>query len=185
LLGASSTANTWNMSRRAGLGVAVLALLAAMPALARATGVSSPIVYGYPYAASCPAAGIDDDVDRWRMDTCNCTSYVAWALQANGQRIDWFIPGAMDAWNWPHVARLAGLKVGRQARVGAVAVWPKLDPPFGHVAYVTGIERDGGVDVSEYNPPDGLRPFEFDSRFDLSPAGVLFIYVPKSAHGAG
>src|SRR5205809_1128626 len=134
---------------------------AAPAARVSTTPVSRLHVYGYPYAARCPAAGVADRVDRWRMDMCNCTSYVAWALQANGQRIDWFIPGAMDAWNWPHVARLARFRVGRGPHVGAVAVWAKLAPPFGHVGYVTAVDPDGGFDVSEYNfpPASGARPF--------------------------
>jgi hypothetical protein len=53
-----------------------------------APGTASPIVYGYSYTAACPAAGIADLVDRWALSGCNCTSYVAWALQANRQRID-------------------------------------------------------------------------------------------------
>lgn len=145
--------------------------------LARPSG--AVLVYGYSYVSSCPAAGYNDEVDRWGMDMCNCTSYVAWALHANGQRTDWFIPGAMDAWNWPHVARLSHLWVSRRPRVRAVAVWPKVSPPFGHVAYVTGVERDGGIDVSEYNGP-GTRvfePFVFDMRRNVSTDGAAFIYV--------
>jgi len=140
-----------------------------------------PIVYGYPYAAACPAAGLVDRVDRWRMDVCNCTSYVAWALAANGQRTDWFVAGAMDAWNWPHVATLAGLPLGRRPRPGAVAVWPKLSPPFGHVAYVTAVLRDGRFDVGEYNfpPAAGYAPYVFDRRYDVRAAGAVFIYVPR------
>jgi surface antigen len=149
---------------------------------ARAAGSAAPIVYGYPYADRCPGAGFADMVDRWGMYACNCTSYVAWALQANGQRIDWFIPGAMDAWNWPHVARLSGLRIARVPRVGAVAVWPRLAPPFGHVGYVTRVHRDGTMDVSEYNLPSasGFAPFAYDHRVDVPPAGAEFIYVPKA-----
>src|SRR5659263_156975 len=73
-----------------------------------ASAARAPIVYGYPFTAHCPGAGIGDVVDRWGMYACNCTSYVAWALSANHQRTDWFIRGSMDAWNWPHVALLAG-----------------------------------------------------------------------------
>ncbi|MGZ4414767.1 MAG: CHAP domain-containing protein [Gaiellaceae bacterium] len=147
-----------------------------------ALGVASApvVVYGYPYASRCPVAGYDDVIDRWGMYMCNCTSYVTWALHANGQRTDWFIPGAMNAWNWPHVARLAHLPVGTRPRVRAVAVWPKLSPPFGHIAYVTGVGRDGGIDVSEYNSPGTwvFDPFVFDVRRDIRPAGAVFIYVP-------
>jgi len=175
---------------RVGGAVAVCGLVALLGAAAgaapagriSATPAARLRVHGYPYAARCPAAGIADRVDRWRMDMCNCTSYVAWALQANGQRIDWFIPGAMNAWNWPHVAQLGGLRVVRQPRPGMVAVWPELSPPFGHVAYVTAVEADGGIDVSEYNfPPASTgRPFRFDQRRDVSPRGAVFIDVPRA-----
>jgi surface antigen len=103
-------------------------------------------------------------------------------LQANGQRIDWFIPGAMDAWNWPHVARLAGLRVAAFPRVGGIAVWPRLAPRFGHVAYVTHVHRNGTIDVSEYNLPSasGFAPFVYDHRVDLAAAAAEFIYVPKA-----
>ena len=139
----------------------------------------TPVVYGYAYASDCPTAGYRKVVDRWGMFMCNCTSYVAWALRANGQRTDWFIRGAMDAWNWPHVARLAHLQIGRRPRPGSVAVWPGLARPFGHVAYVSGIEQDGGIDVGEYNDPRSrsFDPFTFELR-RVSASGAVFIYVP-------
>jgi surface antigen len=159
--------------------VAVLAAVLACTWWAPTAGATA--VYGYPLTARCPAAGVAEQVDRWGMYACNCTSYVAWALQANGQRVDWFVPGAMNARNWPYVARLSLLPTGRLPRLGAVAVWPKLDPPFGHVAYVTGVEPDGGFDVAEYNflPAAGSGPFLFDRRRDVSRAGAVFIYVPR------
>ena len=92
----------------------------ALVAIAAAVGFSAaparaaarpPIIYGYPYTTRCPAAGVADVVDRNLMYACNCTSYVAWALVRNRQRIDWFAPGSMNAWNWPNVARAAGLTV--------------------------------------------------------------------------
>lgn len=132
---------------------------------------------GYPYARQCPRAGIHDAVDRWKMNTCNCTSYVAWALASNGYRVDWFIPGAMDAWNWPNVARRRHLAVGERARPGAVAVWPDQGP-FGHVAFVIGVHRDGTFDVAEYNRPGGIR-FGFDTRARVSSDDVEFVYVPR------
>jgi len=151
--------------------------------------VTGPVVYGYPYAAKCPGAGIADVVDRWGMYACNCTSYVAWALVANGQRIGWFVPGAMDAWNWPHVARLAGLRTDARPTMGSVAVWPKLTRPFGHVAYVTRVRPDGTIDVAEYNFPGagGAETFVFDVRTSIATAGAVFIHVPPrlSAGRAG
>ena len=157
------------------------AVLASVVTCVCAPTASATAVYGYPLTGVCPAAGAAETVDRWGMFACNCTSYVAWALQANGQRIDWFIRGAMDARNWAHVAKLASLEVGALPRRGAVAVWPKLEPPFGHVAYVTGVESNGGFDVAEYNFPaaSGSGPFVFDRRRDVSRSGVVFIYVPR------
>ncbi len=162
----------------------VCAVLGAPP-YSRARGTNGPIVYGYPYATRCPQAGVKDVVDRWGMYACNCTSYVAWALQANNQRIDWFIPGAMNAWNWPHVARLAGLRVDREPSIGSVAAWPQLAKPFGHVAYVTGVPGPRLVDVAEYNlPADKARQtFLFDMREDVSTVGAVFIHVPRRARG--
>ncbi|MHB8470950.1 MAG: CHAP domain-containing protein [Gaiellaceae bacterium] len=152
------------------VGLALLALAGSPAAL---------VTGGYSYARSCPAAGDRDDVDRWKLNTCNCTSYVAWALTANGYRTDWFVPGAMDAANWVHVAWKRGLRVGTVARPGAVAVWPRLGKR-GHVAFVTAVDpADGSFSVAEYNRPHGVR-FGFDRRTGISPAGdVSFIYVPR------
>ena len=132
-------------------------------------------------ASRCPDAGIADKIDRWKMYSCNCTSYVAWALEANDQRTDWFVPGAMDARNWPHVAQLAGIDVGTQPRAGAVAVWRKLSPPYGHIAYVAAVNPDGTIRIGEYNlgPLQGYLPYTFDIRDEVRPDGAEFIYVPK------
>jgi surface antigen len=168
------------MSLRGRSSLVLVVAAALLAAGAAGAGPRRVVVYGYPYASRCPVAGIAERVDRWGMYDCNCTSYVAWALHANGQRTDWFIRGAMDAWNWPHVAQLAGIPVGRTPRVGAVAVWPHLSK-FGHVAYVTRLEPGGRFDVGEYNLPleEGYSPFTFDSRRGVDSAGVVFIYVPR------
>ena len=154
------------VARASSVAVAALALAA------------SPLhTSGYPYAARCPSAGTRDAVDRWKMNTCNCTSYVAWALSANGYRIDWFIPGSMDAWNWPNVARRRRIAVGRQPRPGAVAVWPEWGR-FGHLAFVTAVRADGTFDVAEYNRPGGV-PFGFDRRDGVVADDVVFVYPPR------
>jgi surface antigen len=159
----------------------LLAVLAVVGAVIAAPASAKVIIRGYPLADECPAAGVRDDVDPWMMDSCNCTSFVAWALAANDQRTDWFVPGAMDAWNWPNVARRAGLPVGRVPRVAAVAVWPKLSKPFGHVAYVTAVHGNATFDVSEYNlgPKFGYPRFTYDARRDVATDGAVFIYVPR------
>ena len=163
--------------------LAVLAASVVTASASHATYAGAPavIVYGYPYAASCPGAGIAEVVDRWGMYECNCTSYVAWALAANHQRTDWFIRGAMDAWNWPHVALLAHLTVDRVPTVGAVAVWSEVARPFGHVAYVTSVHSPASIDVAEYNFP-GLHDadtFNFETRSYVRAGDAVFIHVPR------
>lgn len=149
-------------------------------ARARSTKPAVVVVHGYPYAARCPEAGEEELVDRWGMYACNCTSYVAWALHANRQRTEWFIRGSMDAWNWPNVAKRRGLRVAATPTVGAVATWPKLNRPFGHVAYVTRVHDDGTFDVAEYNRPgDRSHRFRFDVRTHVERRGASFIDVPE------
>ena len=154
--------------------VAAAALVLAAGAHAQARLVTD----GYPYASSCPQAGDRDDVDRWKMNTCNCTSYAAWALWRNGYRTDWFVPGSMDAWNWPNVARRRGISSGSAARIGSVAVWPEWGR-FGHIAVVTAVHANGSFDVAEYNLPGSRPTFAFDRRRSVSPHGVTFVYVPR------
>ena len=164
----------------AGVALAGVALgTAGRPDALRSTPI--PIVYGYPYGARCPGAGLADVVDRWGMYACNCTSYVAWALSANRQRINWFVRGSMDAWNWPNVARRAGLRVDRTPTVGAVAVWPKVARPFGHVAYVMGVGPGRTIDVAEYNFPSPYETetFRFETRSSVRADDAVFIHVPR------
>jgi surface antigen len=175
---------------RAGLSVA----LATAFAVALGASASKPaysgqlqerssqlVVHGYPYTARCPSAGLADVVDRWGMYACNCTSYVAWALRANHQSTDWFVPGAMNAWNWPNVARRASLRVDHVPAPGAVVVWPSLARPYGHVAYVIGVDPGPRIDVAEYNypGPDDANTYVFDIRRHVSPVSAMFIHVPR------
>lgn len=159
------------MRRAALIGIAVALVV---PGAAAARG--RLVIGGYPYASECPQDGPRDRGDRWGMDICNCTSYVAWALARNGLRTDWFQPGEMDARRWATVARAAGIAVGFAPRRGAVAVWSWWGR-FGHVALVTRVRPDGRFDVVEYNEPGGVR-YGFDKRPDVSRRGVTFVYVP-------
>lgn len=162
------------------LALAVLAA-AVTAGGAPATPQRAPVSAGYPYASSCPSAGYADKVDRWSMYECNCTSYAAWALAANHQRVDWFVPGRMDAGNWPSVARSHGLETGSEPRAMALAVWPYLARPYGHIAYVTAVNSDGTFDVGEYNlpSPNGRNTYVFDRRRHLRATRVVFVYVPR------
>lgn len=161
--------------------IGVVSLLCCASLVFAGSAAAQVVVYGYPLATRCPFAGIAKSVDGYGMYACNCTSYAAWALTANRQRTDWFVPGSMDAWNWPNVARRAHIPVGRRPRVGAIAVWPGLARPFGHVAYVTALASGGRFDVAEYNFDADIpaAEFAFDTRTGVSPAGAHFIYVPR------
>lgn len=159
--------------RRAAL-IGVLVALAA-PGAAAARGAL--VIGGYSYAGECPQAGPRDEADRWGMDVCNCTSYVAWALARNGFRTGWFQAGEMDARRWATVARAAGVSVGFVPRRGAVAVWSWWGR-FGHVALVTRVRPGGRFDVAEYNEPGGVR-YGFDKRHGVSRRGAVFVYVPR------
>jgi hypothetical protein len=162
------------------LCVALAADLHASEAAQAGAAKAAPIVYGYRFGARCPGAGLAQIVDPWGMYECNCTSFVAWALTVNRERTDWFIRGSMDAWNWPNVARIAGLRVDHAPAVGAVAVWPNLARPFGHVAYVSGLGPGNTIDVAEYNFPglNGFESFGFDTRSFVPHGGAVFIHVP-------
>ena len=140
-----------------------------------------PVTAGYEYAAQCPAAGYADEVDEWDMYECNCTSYVAWALARNSRATDWFAPGRMDARNWPAVARRHGIPTGSVPRVGAIAVWPHVAAPYGHLGLVYAVAPDGTFSVAEYNL---LHRYLFDRRRGVSPRGVVFVYPPYG-EGAG
>src|ERR1700737_5477654 len=124
------------MSSRLAVGLAVAAVCVSVPSALPGANHhprnQNRVIYGYAYVNRCPRAGREEAVDRWGMYMCNCTSYVAWALQVNHQRVDWFIRGSMDAWNWPNVARAARFVIDRTPAAGAVAVWPQLAQPFGH-----------------------------------------------------
>jgi len=94
-------------------------------------------------------------------------------------------PGTADAWlGSDYLGRdvLTMLVYGGRATlwVGAVAAWPKLARPFGHVAYVTGLHDDGTFDVAEYNRPgDRSNRFRFDIRTHVEREGASFIDVPE------
>jgi surface antigen len=160
--------------------LAVIAPLVAFTCAVPASAATGLVTAGYPYASECPKAGIQDRVDRWRMNTCNCTSYVAWALARNGYRTDWFVAGRMDAWNWPNIAERKGIPVGSTPRPGAVAVWPEWGQR-GHLAFVVSVHAGGRFDVAEYNTPGHVR-FGFDRRRDVKPSDdIVFLYVPRRA----
>jgi surface antigen len=82
--------------------------------------------------------------DSEGYDVRNCTSYVAWRI---GKEFGINIPGWGNANNWDNAA--AGkFNVDTTPEAGDIAVW---EGSYGHVAYVESTNKDGSVNVAEYN----------------------------------
>lgn len=147
-------------SRRAALGVALLALLA-IPLLACNGGIGTD---DYPYKNASMSS-----IDPWRFYSRYCTSFAAWRLNemqgstsapwkfsnfmqnSSGQTVQWG-----NAYQWDDAARALGYRVDTTPAVGAIAQWGDGDNTYlygsnNHVAIVTGVNLDGSVTVEEYN----------------------------------
>jgi surface antigen len=63
-----------------------------------------------------------------------------------------YVPWRGNAWAWWWNARRYGFKEGRKPRPGAIMVMGRAWwRPYGHVAYVLRVNRDGSFLVSEMN----------------------------------
>jgi len=104
---------------------------------------------GYPWADEPnPYA-----VDPWLFYKRQCTSYAAWKfLAVHGQVFYNTRPGQGNAWNWPALARDQGYQTSSTPRANAVVSWG-IGPnrPYGHVAWVTAVNPNGTINVTEYN----------------------------------
>jgi len=104
---------------------------------------------GYPWAGEPnPYA-----VDPWLFYKRQCTSYVAWKFWSF-YGLDFYNtrPGQGSAWNWPNLARDQGYRTSSAPRVNAIVSWPiGTNMPYGHAAWVTAVNGDGTINVTEYN----------------------------------
>ena len=98
--------------------------------------------YGYNYGVSAIYGGNGYDFGE-------CTWYVANKRAAAGDPI----PSNLgDAYSWYNIAQEEHLPSGLTPKVGAVMWFPSsYVSPLGHVAYVTAVNADGSVTVSEMN----------------------------------
>lgn len=126
---------------------------------------------GYPYSSNSTCDSSQGcQQDPWNFFMRECTSYVAWKLNAvRGIPIypesygddDYFFHNNMagqwsDASNWlKNNIDNKVFQIGSQAVKGAVAVWnadsTPNQHPEGHVAYVEDVTSDGKVFISDYN----------------------------------
>lgn len=103
----------------------------------------------YPWAGeSNPSA-----VDPWSFYKRQCVSYTAWRFYATyGKEFNNTRPGQGSAWNWPNLARDQGYQTSSTPLVGDVVSWPiGQNRPYGHTAWVIGVNGDGTINVAEYN----------------------------------
>ncbi|MFD1394393.1 transglycosylase SLT domain-containing protein [Kroppenstedtia eburnea] len=124
----------------------------------------------YPYKNGQP-----NQVDKWLFFSKQCTSYVAWKLNAVGIPFHNLMGGGRfgDAGNWANNARMLGYKVNHTPAVGAVAQWEPGafgHSRWGHVAYVTKVEG-GMIEIEEYN----YKPYQFSKR--RIPANQVSNYI--------
>jgi surface antigen len=147
----------------------------------------APVVRGddYPYRAWSPK-----QLDPWGFASRNCTSFVAWRLNQDRDRIDapWAFtseyvdthrwnPPLGDAAEWAERARERGYPVNATPERGAVAHWNvgeagAADVPSGtkgHVAYVADVYADGTALIEEYHPQ-----FGYNARTTTAPRYIHF-----------
>ncbi len=78
----------------------------------------------------------------------NCTWWVYEKRLAAGKPIGSFWG---NAYSWDDSARAAGNRVDHNPEVGSILQTDAGGGGYGHVAYVTGVNADGSVDISEMN----------------------------------
>ncbi|GAB6092527.1 LysM peptidoglycan-binding domain-containing protein [Furfurilactobacillus curtus] len=94
-------------------------------------------------ASSAGIAGFRQGINGYPAG--QCTSFVAGILQAEGIPA-WQFSYLGDGANWGNSARAKGIAVNNQATAGSVAYFA-----YNHVAYVTGVNGDGTVNIIEGN----------------------------------
>ena len=136
---------------------------------------------GYPY--DCPNAS---GIDKWGMFVCQCTSFVAWKLNAvSGYDIS-RDGKSWNAYNWKENAQSQKKRVDNTPTVGSVAWWNKAPQmPYGHVAYVSAVNGNS-VTVEEYNSK-GRGEYGTRTIDKSAPDGYIHFFDqnPGSSSGSG
>jgi surface antigen len=104
--------------------------------------------------------------DPWGFTKRQCVSFAAWELYQHGHPIRNSTQHWGSAYHWDDAARSLRKVISRRPKVGAIAQWNAGERttyytssgtgwiqagPYGHVAYVTAVYRDGSVRVEQYN----------------------------------
>ncbi|MCX6512396.1 MAG: CHAP domain-containing protein [Actinobacteria bacterium] len=157
-----------------------------MNSLAAGASTSTPAIHasvarGDDYPRNLRSSYIDAKIDPWRFYNRECVSFVAWRLSGVNQIPFTNAYGGTwwgNAVNWASAARGIGLTVDHAPALGSVA-W-KAKPM--HVAWVSKVNRDGSINIEEYNynPPGSylqrlhISPKQFDG----------FIHIKDLAGGS-
>jgi surface antigen len=105
----------------------------------------------------------------------NCTWYANGRLGELGYSNNALRKLVGNARDWDNQARNAGISIGTQPRVGAIAQWES-----NHVAVVEQINSDGTIIISESSyPSNGARAFLYETRKILASGPSNYIYVPR------
>lgn len=157
-----------DLSSRAALAASLCLAMAAVEVVESEPAVANG---GYPWAHAAnhnPASyewWIDENGDNTKqlpdelMDPNkyyykNCTSYVAWKI---GQLTGKVPMGMGNGGQWDDTARTHGYTVDNTPEPGDAAVWDYMykDDPWGHVAFVESVNKDGTANISQWNIPNG------------------------------
>ena len=131
--------------------------------------------WGYPYGGSSPPFGAPfGPYDPWGYQYRNCTSYVAWKIASisTSPIINSLLSGLGNAAQWP--SNVPGNWIDSSPRVNDAAVDPNVAAGQGHVMFVTAVNPDGTINVSQYN----VVPGEYSTATEMSTSGLTFIHFP-------
>ena len=93
-------------------------------------------------------APMDSLVDSWGMYNRECVSWTAFRVALSGRDMPYW-GGRGNANQWDDNARVAGIPVDNNPRVGDVAV--SNSGYYGHTMYVEAVNDDGTIAVSQFN----------------------------------
>lgn len=132
------------------------------------------------YPANLKSVAMDSTVDQWGFYNRECTSFVAWRLNAtNGIPFSNVAQTGLygNAATWKDRAIAEGKVVDNIPAVGAVAWWD-----FGHVAWVESVSPDGSqVTIEDYNSTnDGT----YDERTIPTSSVTKFLHIGDVSGGS-
>jgi len=133
-------------------------------------GGSCDTAHGDTYPTPWCDSGQDSQLDYWGMFNRECVSYTAWKVHESGRYMPYW-GGIGNANQWDDNARSAGIPVDGSPRAGDVAI--KNSMPYGHAMYVESVNRDGTINISQYNAD---LAGHFSRVYNMNAGGLVFIH---------